>query len=125
MGVIIAPQLDLADLAGDDGVIIRWWVPPVSKAQCSHGKRPMTIDLFGTWRPYDLLPVGDAEDYVIPAAEVPRSSIMHGPIELDDGDRLSYQTLDAITDAGRDLTGLSWTRTERGNAYRLYRLSTR
>ena len=83
----------------------------------------MTIDLFGQWHPFEQVK-GDAEEnYQMPAAPVPRSSVLLGPIDLDDG-KITFQTLDKPADLGFELTGLRWTRTKLGNAHRQYRLFT-
>ena len=61
------------------------------------------------------------DDYEMPPLVVPRSSIIFGPTDLDDG-KLTLKTLDVLVDKGLDLTGLTWTRTGLGNVYRQYRL---
>ena len=83
----------------------------------------MTIHLFGQWHPFEQITVDEVENYEMPPASMPRSSILLGPIDLDDG-KITFQTLDKLADLGLDLTGLHWTRTKLGNAYRQYRLFT-
>ena len=104
-------------------VIIQWWVPPMAAERRSDGRRKLTTDLFGSWFPLATLTVSETPDYQMPPAAMSRSSILLGPVDLDDG-RLPFQTSDALTEKGAVVTALTWTRTERGNVYRQYRLLT-
>ena len=66
--------------------------------------------------------MSEAADMELPSAVVDRSKVLIGPIDLDDS-KLTYQDLDTLIDTYRiDVTGLNWTQTKNGNAFRLYRL---
>ena len=105
-------------------VVIQLWVPPTDKERIAGGRTRMTVDLFGQWHPFDQFAIADMENYKMPPASVRRSSILLGPVDLDDDGKITFQTLDKLADLGLDLTGLRWTRTKFGNAYRQYRLFT-
>ena len=65
----------------------------------------------------------EAADVKLPPVVVDRSKVLMGPIDLTDS-RLTYQDLDKLIDMHKiDVTGLTWTQTKNGNAFRLYRLS--
>ena len=102
MGVIVAP----VDLTGDLDVVIQWWVPPTDKERIAGGRTRMTVDLFGQWHPFDQIATADMENYKMPPASVRRSSILLGPVDLDDDGKITFQMLDKLADLGLDLTGL-------------------
>ena len=53
---------------------------------------------------------------------VDRSKVLMGPLDLVDS-KLKYSDLDKLIDEHKiDITGLTWTRTKNGNAFRLHRL---
>ena len=119
MGVIAAP---VHVVAGID-VVIQWWIPPQGKERVAGGHTRDTVDLFGAWRAFDELSVEEAGACTLPPASVPSSSIILGPIDLVEG-MITHKTLDTIIELDIDITGLTWTRTDGGNAFRQYRLYT-
>ena len=65
----------------------------------------------------------EAADVDLPSVVVDRSKVLMGPVDLADS-RLTYQYLDNLIDTHKiDVTGLTWTQTKNGTAFRLYRLS--
>ena len=119
----------LAAVAGPTGpdvddatpLIVQWRVPPMDKIS-NRGRGKDCVDLFGPWRSTSMLTLMEAADMELPSAVVDRSKVLMGPIDLDDS-KLTYQDLDTLIDTYRiDVTGLTWTQTKNGNAFRLYRL---
>ena len=118
----------LAAVAGPTGpdddaapLIVQWWVPPMDKIS-NRGRGKDCVDLFGPWRSASMLTLMETADMELPSAVVDRSKVLMGPIDLDDS-KLTYQDLDTLIDTHRiDVTGLTWTQTKNGNAFRLYRL---
>ena len=118
MGIVAAPL----DPSTDGDIILQWLVPPLGPESAARGRQRQTVDMFGTWRAYTSLPLADAGHYEMPDVQVSKGSVLIGPTELADG-KLSFDTLDALVDLhGIDITGLRWTRTRCGNAYRSYKL---
>ena len=120
----------LAAVAGPTGpnvddaapLIVQWWVPPMDKIS-NRGRGKDCVDLFGPWRSAGVLTLREVADMELPSAVVDRSKVLMGPVDLADG-RLTYQDLDRLIDTHKiDVTGLSFTQTKNGNAFRLYRLS--
>ena len=89
----------------------------------NRGRGRDCVDLFGPWRSAGVLTLREVADMELPSAVVDRSKVLMGPVDLADG-RLTYQDLDRLIDTHKiDVTGLSFTQTKNGNAFRLYRLS--
>ena len=87
------------------------------------GRAKDVVDIFGSWRSAGMLTVKEYADVELPSVVVDRSKVLMGPVDLADG-RLTYQDLDRLIDTHKiDVTGLPWTQTKNGNAFRLYRLS--
>ena len=120
----------LASVAGPMGpadheqqLIVQWWVPPFGQIHTRQGRAKDAVDIFGSWRSAGVLTLKEAADVELPAAVVDRSKVLMGPVDLADS-RLTYQDLDKLIDTHNiDVTGLTWTQTKNGNAFRLYRLS--
>ena len=104
-------------------LIVQWWVPPFGQIHTRQGRTKDAVDIFGSWRSAGVLTLKEAADVKLPPVVVDRSKVLMGPIDLTDS-RLTYQDLDKLIDMHRiDVTGLTWTQTKNGNAFRLYRLS--
>ena len=120
----------LASVAGPMGptdnveqLIVQWWVPPIGQISTRQGRKKDAVDIFGSWRSTGVLTTKEAADLELPRAVVDRSKVLMGPVDLADS-RLSYQYLDMLIDTHKiDVTGLTWTQTRNGYAFRLYRLN--
>lgn len=118
----------LASVAGPmgpdqgDQLIVQWWVPPKGQISTRQGRAKEAVDIFGSWRSLGSLSLHEAGDVEMPSVLIDRSRVLMGPIDLVDS-KLTYKDLDQLIDQHRiDMTGLTWTQTKNGQAYRLYRL---
>ena len=119
----------LASVAGPMGpadnleqLIVQWWVPPIGQISTRQGRAKDAVDIFGSWRSAGALTLKEAADVELPSVVIDRSTVLMGPVDLIDS-RLTYQDLDKLIDQHKvDVTGLTWTQTKNGNAFRLYRL---
>ena len=119
----------LASVAGPMGpadnleqLIVQWWVPPMGQISTRQGRTKDAVDIFGSWRSAGALTLKEAVDVELPSVLIDRSTVLMGPVDLIDW-RLTYQDLDKLIDKHKvDVTGLTWTQTKNGNAFRLYRL---
>ena len=103
-------------------LIVQWWVPPICQIGTRQGRARDTVDLFGAWRSMSLLTMREAADFDMPSVLVDRSKVLMGLLDLVDS-KLTYSDLDKLIDEHKiDITGLTWTQTKNGNAFRLHRL---
>ena len=119
----------LASVVGPTGpwdnleiLIVQWWVPAMAQISVRNGRSKDTVDIFGVWRSSGLLTLQEIGDIDLPAAHVDRSKVLMGPVDLVDS-KLPFHVLDKLMDEHKiDVTGLTWTQTKNGNAFRQYRL---
>ena len=108
----------------DEQLVVQWWVPPICKLSTRQGRRTNAVDIFGAWRSSGTLTLNEAAEVEMPSVLVHRSNVLMGPIELNDS-KLMFSDLDKLIDQHNiDITGLNFSHTSNGSAFRAYRLLT-
>jgi hypothetical protein len=100
--------------------IVQWFFPTVqASAPLRPGKKRHIYDIFAKWAPCDDQAVASVS--ALPSPFVNATSILAFDFTLEDG-QIPFSVFDTIMDRGLDVSGLSVSSTERGNAYRVHRL---
>ena len=103
----------------NDNILVEWFVPGSSRRSGRARARP---DIFAGWGPLSAREVAPG-DLSLPPVITPASSVLAGNVELDEEGCIPFENLDRLqTEHGIDVSGLSVSRTSRGNQYRAHLL---
>ena len=105
---------DLDEEIRGDNILVEWFLPESSRSGGRHRARP---DIFAAWTPFAERQFGGS-DVMLPGVIVPQGNVLVGAVELEEDKYIPFACFDRLrADYAIDVSGLSLSRTPRGNMY--------
>ena len=102
-------------------MLVEWFLPESTKRH-GRGRIRAKPDIFATWTPLSERELG-AGDVCLPPVLVSAKTVLAGNVTLDAESCITFDVLDRLNaEHGIDVSGVSLSRTARGNLYRAHLL---